>query len=100
MFSKQVFNCKFNKTLLKNFNEKPIIAHEIKIKYIIPLVSIDGLIYITNERIYMQPLHRQVLGKPVMKIKLEKIKELYKRRYTLMDVGLEIVSYMYNKNFE
>jgi hypothetical protein len=35
-----------------------------------------------------------------MKIKLEKIKELYKRRYTLMDVGLEIVSYIYNKNFE
>ena len=34
-----------------------------------------------------------MLGKSVINIKLNKIRELFKRRYTLMDLGLEIVSY-------
>lgn len=66
---------------------------EIKIKYIMPLVSIDGLLYITDERVYMQPTHPYVLGQSVINIKISKVRELFKRRYTLMDLGLEIVSY-------
>lgn len=66
---------------------------EIKIKYILPLVSIDGLLYITDERVYMQPIHPYVLGESVVNIKLSKVRELFRRRYTLMDIGLEIVSY-------
>lgn len=64
-----------------------------KIKYIMPLVQIDGLIYLTDERIYMQPLHPQILGKSVVNLKVQNIKELFKRRYTLMDLGIEIVSH-------
>ena len=41
-----------------------------------------------------------MLGKPALNIKLDKVKELFKRRYTLMDLGLEIVSYLYNDNVE
>ena len=66
---------------------------EIKIKYILPLVSLEGLLYITDERVYMQPVHPYVLGQSVINIKLSKVRELFKRRYTLMDLGLEIVSY-------
>ena len=69
---------------------------EIKIKYILPLVSLDGMLYITDERVYMQPIHPYVLGQSVINIKLSKVRELFKRRYTLMDVGLEIVSYSLN----
>ena len=58
-----------------------------------PLVQIDGLIYLTDERIYMQPLHPQILGKSVVNLKVQNIKELFKRRYTLMDLGIEIVSH-------
>jgi len=58
-----------------------------------PLVSIDGLIYLTDERIYMQPLHANILGKSAINIKVKNIKELFKRRYTLMDVGIEIISH-------
>ena len=62
-----------------------------------PLVSIDGLLYVSNERIYMQPLHPQILGESAINIKISKITELFKRRYTLMDIGIEIVSYSEKK---
>jgi hypothetical protein len=58
-----------------------------------PLVSIDGLVCLTDERIYMQPLHATILGKPVVNLKIKNIKELFKRRYTLMDLGIEIISH-------
>lgn len=40
---------------MKKLSEKCMIpgGKEIKIKYILPLVSIDGLLYITDERVYM-----------------------------------------------
>lgn len=69
-----------------------------QIKYIMPLVSIDGLLYLTDERVYMQPKHPQVLGQSVINIKLSKVRELFKRRYTLMDIGLEIVSYSFKES--
>ena len=52
-FAKQVRNEKFNTTWVKKLNEKRMLAQDFKIKYIMPLVSIDGLIYLTDERIYM-----------------------------------------------
>lgn len=95
MFAKHAINYQFNKTWLKKLSEKCMIpgGKELKIKYILPLVSIDGLLYISDERIYMQPIHPYVLGQSVINIKVSKVRELFKRRYTLMDVGLEIVSY-------
>lgn len=63
-----------------------------------PLVSIDGLIFITDERIYMQPLHPQILGQSVINLKIRNIKELFKRRYTLMDIAIEIVAVSPNPN--
>ena len=94
MFAKHAINYQFNKTWLKKLSEKCMIpgGRELKIKYILPLVSIDGLLYISDERIYMQPIHPYVLGQSVINIKISKVRELFKRRYTLMDVGLEIVS--------
>lgn len=79
-------------TQVKKLSEKSAIAHEFKVKYIVPLISIDGLVYLTEERIYMQPFHPQVLHKPVVNIRIDRIRELFKRRYTLMDLGLEIVA--------
>ena len=58
-----------------------------------PLTSLEGLLYLTDERIYFQPNHAQNLGKAVVNLKLRNVKELFKRRYTLMDLGIEIVSH-------
>lgn len=91
-FSSQNLNKTFDKTQVKKLSEKPLFDYEFKVKYIMPLISIDGLVYLTDERIYMQPFHPQVLHKPVVNIRVDRIHELFKRRYTLMDIGLEIVA--------
>ena len=78
---------------MKKLSEKRLIPHECKVKYIMPLVSLDGLLYLTDERIYMQPMHPQTLGKSVVNIKVSSIKEIFKRRYTLMDIGMEIIAH-------
>ena len=45
-------NTTFDKTWLENFAEKPITRVELKVKQILPLVAIDGLLYMTNKRVY------------------------------------------------
>ena len=92
-FARQVRNAVFDTTRIKKLSEKRLIPQDCKIKYIMPLVSIDGLLYLTDERIYMQPLHPQILEKSVINLKVANVKELFKRRYTLMDIGLEVVSH-------
>lgn len=64
IFAKHAINQQFNKTWLKKLSEKCVIpgGRELKIKYILPLVSVDGLLYISDERVYMQPIHPYVLG--------------------------------------
>ena len=91
-FAQKARSEQFDTTRVKKLNEKKMLPQEIKIKYIMPLVSIDGLIFITDERIYMQPLHPQILGQSVLNLKIRNVKELFKRRYTLMDIAIEIVA--------
>ena len=69
-----------------------MISYEFKVKYVMPLISIDGLVYLTDERIYMQPFHPQVLHKPVVNLRIDRLTEMFKRRYTLMDIGLELIA--------
>lgn len=45
-------NTTFDKTWLENFAEKPITRVELKVKQILPLVAIDGLLYMTNKWVY------------------------------------------------
>lgn len=47
----------FNTTWVKKLSEKRLLPQECRVKYIMPLVSIEGLLYITDERIYVQPKH-------------------------------------------
>jgi len=82
----------FDTTRVKRISEKKLLPQDFKIKFIMPLVTVDGLLYATDERVYMQPLHPQILGKAVLNIKLKNVKQMFKRRYTLMDLGLEIIS--------
>ena len=91
-FARQFNQGSFNTTFVKTLSEKKLLQNDCKIKYVLPLVSIDGHLFLSDERVYMQPLHPQILGKSVINIKLQNIKELFKRRYTLMDIGIEIMS--------
>jgi factor associated with neutral sphingomyelinase activation len=46
--------------------------------------------YITNKNIYFQPMY-VVSAKPFKMINIDKVKVIYKRRYELMDIGLEVI---------
>lgn len=63
-----------------------------------PLVSINGLVCITQKRVYFQPAHATFLEKPLVNLKIDKISQLFKRRYTLRDVAIEVVSNDLAKN--
>jgi hypothetical protein len=75
---------KFDKTRVKNMVSAGLLSGEqIKVKFIEPLSSSDGLVYVTSERIYFQPAHPSLFDKPVMNIKHSNIQTLFQRRYTL-----------------
>ena len=85
----QAPSIKFNKTRIKDFSEKALFQHEFHAKRILPLVEIEGLIFVTNQRIYFQPYH-SLYHKPVLNFKINNIQEFFKRRFKLTDVGLEV----------
>jgi hypothetical protein len=78
----------FDKTRIKDINEKPLISKELRVIQVVPLVQVDGLFYLTDKRIYFQPLH-SIYAKPLVSFNLKKIMALYKRRYKLRQLGLE-----------
>jgi factor associated with neutral sphingomyelinase activation len=79
----------FDKTRIKNISEKPLLSKELRVMQILPLVQIEGLVYLTDQRIYFQPLH-SINTKPLMSTKICNIVGLFKRRYKLKQVPLVI----------
>ena len=39
---------KFNKTRIKDFSEKALFSHEFNVKRFLPLIEVEGLIFVTN----------------------------------------------------
>jgi hypothetical protein len=86
----------FDKTRIKSLNEKSQLqGKEFRVKQIIPMVQVEGLIFLTNKRVYFQPAHTAIYGSgnTVVNFKLKEIKQLFKRRYKLMNIGLEFKSH-------
>jgi hypothetical protein len=55
------------------------------------MVQVEGLLYLTNKRVYFQPVHSGIYGSgnTVINFKLKDINELFKRRYKLLNIALE-----------
>uniref|UniRef100_T1JHX1 WD repeat-containing protein 55 homolog n=1 Tax=Strigamia maritima TaxID=126957 RepID=T1JHX1_STRMM len=78
---------KFNPCWLQDLQETIVLE-----KYgsrISPLVTNPGLIVLTSLRLYFQPFNNAEAF-PVLKIKLEKITRIVKRRFLLRHVGIEL----------
>jgi factor associated with neutral sphingomyelinase activation len=56
---------------------------------ITPLVSTAGCLLLTDQRLYFQPFNN-VHSNPVQKFALSSCERVYKRRYCMADVGLEV----------
>jgi hypothetical protein len=82
----------FDKTRIKSLSEKSQLSgREFRVKQIIPMVQVEGILYLTNKRVYFQPVHTGIYGSAntVVNFKLKEITQLFKRRYKLMNIGLE-----------
>ncbi len=80
---------KFNKSRLKNISELAQFQREFHVKQILPLVEIEGLLFVTNARIYFQPYHN-LYDKPVINYKISSYTEFFQRRFKLLEVGLQL----------
>jgi factor associated with neutral sphingomyelinase activation len=78
---------KFDTSRIESVSEKPIITN-LKVQRIHPYMQIKGYLYMTDVRIYFQPIH-QVSAHPVKSVKYSDISKLYKRRWRLRNLGFE-----------
>lgn len=78
----------FDKTRIKNISEKPLLAEPMRVKQILPLVSNEGLLYLTDRRLYFQP-YKTTQANPVFHYNIRSIKKIFKRRFMLMRKALE-----------
>ena len=85
-----IYTFKFDLTLIKSINEKYLINNELFAKQQLPLIEVPGVFMLTDQRVYFQPFYK-LNNERVFKIKLKKIKELYKRKVNLFNVGIEII---------
>lgn len=53
------------------------------------MVEIEGLLFVTNARIYFQPYHN-IYDKPVLNYKIDNFNEFFLRRFKLLEVGLQL----------
>lgn len=79
----------FDPVMMDDFTEQ--IVCELQAEKISPLVRHQGKLALTPTTIYFQPFSN-VEGSPILKLKLSHLRRMYKRRFLLRQVGLEIYS--------
>ncbi|XP_075992601.1 protein FAN-like [Anticarsia gemmatalis] len=79
----------FDPVMMDDFTEQ--IVCELQAEKISPLVRHQGKLALTPTTIYFQPFSN-VESSPVLKLKLSHLRRMYKRRFLLRQVGLEIYS--------
>jgi factor associated with neutral sphingomyelinase activation len=87
-----LYSFQFDYGLLKKQNEKLLIKRELVVKQIIPLIEIPGMLMVTNERIYFQPVFH-FYSKKIITIKISRINKCYKRKIAEGNKGLEICAF-------
>jgi factor associated with neutral sphingomyelinase activation len=79
---------KFDTSRIESVSEKPVITN-VKVQRIHPFMQLKGHLYMTDLRLYFQPMH-QVSAHPVKSVKYSEITKLYKRRWRLRSLGFEV----------
>ncbi|KAJ2953827.1 hypothetical protein O0L34_g1455 [Tuta absoluta] len=79
----------FDPVMMDDFTEE--IVCELQAEKISPLVRHQGKLALTHTTLYFQPFSN-VEGTSILKLKLSELKRIYKRRFLLRQVGLEVYS--------
>eukprot|EP01017_Pseudomicrothorax_dubius_P044670 TRINITY_DN7572_c0_g3_i1.p1 TRINITY_DN7572_c0_g3~~TRINITY_DN7572_c0_g3_i1.p1 ORF type:complete len:822 (+),score=154.42 TRINITY_DN7572_c0_g3_i1:59-2524(+) len=84
-------NVRFNTSYLESVSEKLILKSQVFVRRILPMVNIYGILYVTNANVYFQTLHT-VASKPIKRLAITDITELYRRRFEQKQIGIELTS--------
>jgi factor associated with neutral sphingomyelinase activation len=85
----------FESSWIVDIREKHLLQIPIICSTITPLLMIPGCLMLTDQRLYFQSFNN-INTEPVIRYELIDIKQIYKRRHIMRDIGLEI--YFINKN--
>lgn len=80
----------FDPKRLESINEVSLFKEEILVKHIQPLTINYGFLYITNINLYIQPVTTK--EDKFTRFSIKTIQKMFKRRYSLKDVALEMYS--------
>jgi factor associated with neutral sphingomyelinase activation len=80
---------RFDMSRIESITEKPLVQAPYLVKRIHPFMSLAGLLFVTDQRVYFQPVYR-VSAKPVKSVRYDQIVKLYRRRYKLRNIGFEL----------
>ena len=93
-----LYNFKFDYSRVKSIRENFLLKREEFVRIFIPLIEIPGILMISDERLYIQPLFSMnsdfIDGS---KFKLKSIHTVYKRYLKMCNSGLEIIAYSDSK---
>ena len=89
---------KFNPTKMKSFGERVLFpGKDFKVKKILPMVEIEGVLFVTDSRLYFQRIHN-FYDKVVFNYKIENFTEFLCRRFKHRELGLQLKLTKRDKN--
>jgi factor associated with neutral sphingomyelinase activation len=86
-----MMHCKiktFDRSRMESINEVPLFKEEIFVTEVQPLTVNYGFILATNINLYIQPVTTK--EEKITRLNLKHVSKLYKRRYHLKDIALEV----------
>ena len=90
-FIKNGTNFSFDASQLVDFHERFLLKEALPLMRIKPLIQNPGLLMVTEQRVYFQPSQVNNVGDTMQCISLDKVSQLYCRRYLLRQTGLEFL---------
>lgn len=81
----------FDSSHLVDFHEQFLLSAPVAVKKVKPLVINPGSLMVTNARVYFQPAQLNNIGDSIQHFELRKVSRVFKRRYMLQQVGLELI---------
>jgi len=80
----------FDSSLLLDFHETLLLRLPVAVRKVSPLQLNPGGLMVTSARIYFQPAQLNNVGDKVLHFEIRSISRLYRRRYLLLDTGVNI----------
>lgn len=87
----KLYTFEFDLTQLESISESCLLKKEMRVCKIMPLIEVPGVLMMTDERIYFQPIYI-VNSNKSYSIKYSEFIHLFKRRIKHREIGIEVIA--------